>query len=218
MANIMLLEYVGYSTGNYIVDTRNQRRADGITLQFRCVLSGNKYYAIFNASIHRTRTSVHGKAGDPLPVGHFSIGEQSAFMKFWKSTGLPYQRRSNLHQRMGNLAGLRYTATVTDGERLVASTLRPIDLSTEQLPELTNKPQTTHNQVAIKTQTIIANKEMAQPQEIHAFQSKLTAGKEAHGTTVTRERGYTDSSITPRLQALGDWLSDYDSASPVSRN
>lgn len=199
-AGTLALEYRGFTVGNY-----GKHRAGGITLQFVCMATGQELYAIFNAETTRQRTSKHGKAGAPLPKGQFRVGKGSAFYRFWKSTGLPMHRRSDFHEYMGNLARLTFTASITRGERLDASTLRPLALV---LPD--NSP-TSLRQHPDKVPTRPPDKETPQTHTARSFQAEPATGQERHGNTVIRECGNTGSITPPELQTTEEWLADYGS-------
>ena len=98
-------QYQSYSTGLYSV-IRN-KLSGGITLIFKNVISQDESYLIFNADLHRQRSTAHGKKGDPLPKGHFRISKRSGFYHFWLGTGLDIPKRvSAIHGYMGNLSAL----------------------------------------------------------------------------------------------------------------
>lgn len=197
------LQYIGYSVGNY-----GPTRAGGITLQFCCLVTGEERFVIFNAHTKRARTSKSGKAGDPLPKGQFRVGKRSGFYRFWESTNLAYQRLANIHQRMGNLRGLIYTADISDKGRIASATLRPLEFSS-----LAINSQTSRNQFAINSQTAFANKEPPQSQQWHDLHEIPTTGTPNYGNKVIREHGYTGKhsspSIPPPEQSTDEWLADY---------
>lgn len=208
MVNVVALEYVGYSTGSYIVDTKTQRRADGITMQFRCVTSGEERHAIFNACVRRRRASKHGTAGSPLPRGRFSVGERAAFLRFWESTGLPYRRLCEFHDCMGKLSGLIFTATLKH-DRVEAATLRPLTLTLA--PDDLNQPgklPANFWQPPGKNPAKPPGKETAQTQQPQGLQTFSTTGQTHHGNTVTRERGHTGAPLPPELQSIDEWLAE----------
>lgn len=212
MAGLLALDYVRYSVGNY-----GPKRAGGVTLQFRCMATASEYYAIFNAETKRSRTTKAGKAGEPLPKGQFRVGKQSAFVRFWESTGLPYHRLSDFHDYMGNLSGLIYTAEIADGDRLDAKSVRPLDISTALLLRQTglihpdNSP-TTSRQAPDNIPTRFPDKESAQTQTPQRFQPFQGAGQKKCGNTVIREHGYTVIPTLPEYQTNDEWLDDYQSA------
>lgn len=211
-AGVLALEYLSYSTGNY-----GPKRLTGITLQFCCLATGESHYAIFNANTKRSRNTKSGKAGDPLPKGQFRVGKNSAFVAFWKSTGLPFHRLSDFHDYMGNLGNLIFTAEKHDGERLEATTLRPLNVPWERLaiqihPD--NFP-TPSRQAPDKIPTRLPDKETPESQQPSGIQPIPTTGQERCGKTVTRDYGYTGRPVSPDLQSTDEWLDDYELAQPL---
>lgn len=209
MANVTPLEYAGHSVGNY-----GTCRAGGVTLQFRCLVTGQVLYAIFNANTRRSRTTKNGKAGDPLPKGRFTVGKQSAFVAFWESTGLPCHRLSDFHDYMGSLGNLIYTAARQNGERLDAATLRPLDVSMNQrqvlaTPNHPDNAPTRSRQAPDNIPTRFPDKETTESQQLRGFQPMPTTGQEKYGNTVIRDYGYTGRPVSPDLQSTDEWLSDY---------
>jgi hypothetical protein len=200
-----VLEYTGYSVGRY-----GPTRAGGITLQFHCLATGQELFTIFNADTTRTRTTRHGKAGEPLPTGQFRVGKRSAFLRFWQSTGLPYQRSSNLHQRMGNLGELVYTADIGERNRLSKTTLQPLDITAELLRQLTSNSQAGCNQLPSNMQATVTNKDCQQRQQLQAIQRDSITGTQNYGNTLIRGRGYTGNPTPPEEQSEDEWLADYD--------
>lgn len=207
LAGVLALEYQHYSVGNY-----SEHRAGGITLQFRCLVSGQEYFAIFNAGTKRDRATRYGKKGDALPKGQFRVGKGSAFYRFWRSTRLPYQSLSNLHQRMGSLGSLIFTASPDIGERLNKATLQPLTLTAEHLGKLASNTQGICKQATSNTQATIASKETPQSQQPRAFRAEATTGDAGHGKTVNQVKGHTGNSLPPELQTNEEWLADYDAA------
>lgn len=211
-AGVLALEYQSHSVGNY-----GHRRAGGLTIQFRCLASGRELYAIFNVDTRRSRNTKSGKAGDPLPKGQFRAGKRSAFVAFWKSTGLPCHRLSDFHDYMGSLGKLIFTADLCNGERLEAATLRPLDVSKGRLAiqiQPDNSP-TRSRQAPDNIPTRFPDKETTESQQLRGFQPMPTTGQEKYGNTVTRDYGYTGRPVSPDLQSTDEWLSDYVQAQPL---
>lgn len=207
LAGVLVLEYLGYSTGNY-----GSRLASGVTLQFRCLEDETEWYAIFNADTKRTRTTKHGRAGDSLPDGQFRVGKRSDFFAFWQSTGIALPRRlSAFHDCMGKLGALTYTATRSSGERLNKKTLRPLNLPHGALTPPDKRP-TTSRQTPDNFPTTLPYKELPQTQHRQGLQPEQTTGGNDHGKTVTREHGHTGSIYSPESQSNDDWLADYNAA------
>ncbi|ARB47205.1 MULTISPECIES: hypothetical protein [Gammaproteobacteria] len=65
IAEATALEYAGHSVGHY-----GLKLAGGVILKFRCLTTGKKLFAIFNANTKRARTTRHGNEGDPLPLAN----------------------------------------------------------------------------------------------------------------------------------------------------
>lgn len=103
-------EYRSYKTGYY-----GRSKHAGISLQFTSVIADESTYAIFNVGLTRIRTTNSGKAGSPLPKGHFIVTERGEFYKFWKSTALAIPKSlTSFHDYMGKLKGMLYTAILTE--------------------------------------------------------------------------------------------------------
>ena len=212
ITEVTALEYTGYSVGHY-----GPKLAGGVTLQFRCLTTGQELFAIFNASTKRTRTTRHGCKGNPLPPGQFRVGKRSAFYHFWQSTGLAAHRLSDFHDYMGKLRSLTFTGSLSKGERLDATTLRPLTISARAMRALVernlpNTPPTSSRQRPNKTPTSIPDKKTQQRQQPQGVQLKSTTGEPNHGNKVIREHGYTGKPTPPEEQSVDDWLADYESA------
>lgn len=210
IAEVTALEYTGYSVGHY-----GPKLAGGVTLQFRCLTTGQELFAIFNASTKRIRTTRHGNKGDPLPLGQFRVGRRSAFYHFWLSTGLAVHRLSDFHDYMGKLRNLTFTGSLSKGERLDVATLRPLTISGEAMrtlvvPNFPDNSPTRSRQRPDKAPTSIPDKETQQPQQPRGIQPNPTTGEPNHGNKVIREYGYTGKPSSPLEQSVDDWLADYE--------
>lgn len=212
MAGLLALDYIGYSVGNY-----GPKRAGGVTLQFCCMATGSEHYAIFNAHTQRSRTTKAGKAGEQLPKGQFRAGKQSAFVRFWESTGLPYHRLSDFHDYMGKLSSMIYTAEIAVGDRLDALSVRPLDISTallsgQKTPIHPDNSPTTSRQAPDNIPTRFPDKETRQAHTAQGFQPLQGTGQKRYGNTVIREHGYTAIPTPPEYQTNDEWLDDYQTA------
>lgn len=213
LAGVDALEYLGYTAGNY-----GSSKAGGVALQFRSLVDGGERYAIFNAHTKRARSTKHGKAGSPLPNGRFRIGKRSTFLKFWRTTPLREPKSLDaFSDYMGHLRGLVFTGTQTKGERLDASTLRPVWLTHRELTnqqqvasQLTGKSRVTTGFNPGKAWVRVPGKETAQNQKIRGLQPNQTTGAKNHGNTVTRECGHTGKPSSPQEQTEDEWWADYD--------
>lgn len=174
-------EYDGYSTGWY-----DHHKAPGVTLQFPSVLTGLDAHAIFNAKLTRDRTTKTGAKGSPLPKGHFRIGKRSQLYRFWQSTKLPFPKRlSSLHDYMGNLRGILFTATMIDGheKRLDKESLRPLTISAAEVRKVfqPDKGRTTAGLTTDNYQTKMPDKNLALAQQNRGIQQKPTTCATKHG-------------------------------------
>lgn len=209
-------EYVGYKTGHY-----GKHKAPGVTLQFVSVVTGESVYAIFNVDLTRQRTTLAGKAGDPLPSGQFRVGERSHFYKFWLGTGLQVpDRMQRFHKCMGKLSGILFAGTL-NSDRFDAHTIRPVSLIAEQvrMTVLGHKQGTTRAQGGHKEGTRSGHKEMAEGHTVSGFQPFTTACVSNHGKTVISKQGNKVSPINPlpprkppQEQSVDEWLAEYESA------
>lgn len=212
LAEVSAFEYLSYSVGQY-----GPSRAGGVTLQFQCINTAQPLFAIFNADTKRARSTQHGKAGSPLPAGQFRVGKRSGFYQFWISTGLPVRRLSDFHDYMGNLGSLVLTGSPSKGERLDASTLHPLAISTGELATLArsamadNNP-TNHRQTPDNNPTRFPDKESPSSHQPRHIQPVSTTGKINYGNAVTREDGKTVTIIPPEKQTVDEWLSRYEAA------
>lgn len=207
-------EYGGYSTGWY-----DHHKAPGVTLQLPSFVEGLDTHAIFNAKLTRDRTTKAGAKGSPLPKGHFRIGERSHLYRFWQSTGLSTPKRlSSLHDYMGNLRGILFTADKVAGRknRLDAGSLRPLSITSAEVRKAfqPDNGRTTSGQATDNSRTEVPDKNSAPAQQKRGFQEKPTAGTESHGNAVISTCGYTavrspvHSCKRPEEQTSEEWLAD----------
>lgn len=215
-AGLDAFEYVGYKTGHY-----GKHKAPGVTLRFASVVTGESVYAIFNVDLTRQRTTLAGKAGDPLPSGQFRVGERSHFYKFWLGTGLQVpDRMQRFHKCMGKLSGILFTGTL-NSDRFDAQTIRPVWLNAEQvrMAVLGHKQGTTRAQLGHKEGTRSGHKEMAPDQTVSGFQPIESACAANYENKLTRRQDNKVSPINPlpprkppQEQSVDEWLADYESA------
>ena len=89
--------FESFSTGCYGVNY------GGVTLQFIYLVTGENYYAIFNAELSRKRSARRYRAGTRLPGEQFRISRRHLFYRFWRNTGLPVPPRLGaFHDYMRN--------------------------------------------------------------------------------------------------------------------
>jgi hypothetical protein len=99
VTDIDAYRYSGYSTGNY-----DKGRYSGISIQFEKLVNCESTVCFFNVGTTRLRNSPHGRAGDPLPKGHFYALKNGKFVKFWIRLGMkPPRRLSEYHEKMWQL-------------------------------------------------------------------------------------------------------------------
>lgn len=113
-ANTSLYKHIGYTVGAY-----GKHKADGVTLQFVNMATGEEAYGIFNANRDRAQDSLKGKAGTKLPAKQFRITENAGLYKFWLRTGLEEPERkylSEFHRVMGRLKSVYFTMRFSDGK------------------------------------------------------------------------------------------------------
>ena len=128
------LEFESFSTGVY------GGGFDGVTLQFIDLVTGENYYAIFNAKLSRKRSTRRYQAGTRLPGKQFRISRRHLFYRFWRNTGLPVPPRLGaFHDYMGKLRKLQFS-----GE-LVADKPNRLNASSLQLLQINRLPQNAHH-------------------------------------------------------------------------
>lgn len=208
-------EYRDYKTGHYGKD-----KLPGVYLQFRSVVANSSAYTIFNADLTRSRTTKTGKAGSPLPHGHFRVGELSHFYNFWIETGLAVPKSlTSFHDYMGKLRGILLTAEMTANRqnRLISGSIRPMSVSAEQVRIVffSDKLQTKAGQAPDNLRTTLPDKHFAQALEPRGFQPKSTTCHESHGKTAIRECECKGADLSlpqrkiPQEQSSEEWLEDY---------
>ena len=134
VSKISAFQYIGYSTGSY-----GRHKAGGVTLQFIDILTGEQYYCVFNAEVLRVRNTRHGKKGSKLPDGHFTPPKHGSFIRFWNKLKIPLPRRlSAFHDSMSKLESIVFTGNIIESNKLDKNSLKPLDLTYEQLLSLQN--------------------------------------------------------------------------------
>jgi hypothetical protein len=211
-AGVLALLYEGCSTGNY-----GAHRAGGVTLQFSKVQTEAFFHVIFNADLTRARSSKSGKAGSPLPSGHFRVGRRSHFYKFWVSSGLKIPNRlPSFYDYMGNLRGIIFTGEIQKN-RLNADSLKPLNLTYEQISTAIqpDHSQTNTGQIPDNIRTSIPDKDCALAQTNQYFQDKSTTCQFNHGisdqgSASIRGNVYPlHAGKTIEEQTNVEWLADY---------
>lgn len=207
-------EYRDYTTGLY-----GKGKLPGVNLQFRSVVANSSAYTIFNADLTRSRTTKAGKAGSPLPDGHFRIGELSHFYNFWIETGLAAPKSlTSFHDYMGKLRGILFTAEMTASRqnRLKSGSIRPMSVSAEQvrIAFLPDNLQIKAGQAPDNFRITLPDKDSAQRLDARGFQPKSTTCHENHGKTVISDCEYTGTALLlpqrkrPQEQTNEEWLAE----------
>ncbi|MDH0623065.1 hypothetical protein N5E30_16865 [Pseudomonas chengduensis] len=215
-------EYIGCSTGFY-----GQKKAPGLTLQFRELVSRTDAYAIFNVCLTRQRNTKSGRQGQPLPKGHFRVSKKHAFFAFWESTPLPFPRRTAaLHDYMGKLRGIVFTGQkgAEKAARLDAGSLRPLCISAAEIRAalMPDNARTAGGQQPDNSHTSYPDIHCAECQHWQALQPLIATDGFCHGKAVIRERGDRDAcppyqrAKRPQDQTTEEWLADYQRPSAES--
>jgi hypothetical protein len=211
--------YQSHKTGHY-----GPHKSAGLTLQFQSVMTDDEAYAIFNAELTRARNIASGKKGDPLPAGQFRAAPGSHLTKFWQSTGIALKRLAAMHDYIGRLRNVLFSASPTlgrDDGRLDAGSLRALNIPSaliRQAMALDIQPTKT-GQATDTPRTSRPYKDIAQSQQPCGVQPVMTTGANHCGNTVIRGRGNTGTLQTtptrkpPQEQSVDEWLADYDSGS-----
>lgn len=207
-AGVDALEYLSYSAGKF-----GGGRYAGIDLQFRSMVDGSDRHGLFNAELHRDRTTKHGAKGSPLPPGQFRVRQGHKFYKLWESTGLPIPRRlSAFHDYMGKLRNLVFTGGAIEGKRV--ADVQPLSLSHTTLcrllgVELPDKFRTSSGQLPDNIRTGLPDKETAQPQQPWGIEHQFSHGALSHGNKVIRGRGNKGNPTPIQEQSNDEWLSEF---------
>jgi hypothetical protein len=231
--NIDCFAYIGYSTGKY-----GGRRYSGVTLQFESLIAREYKHCIFNA---RTDYQCGKKIGNPLPKGRFSVSKHSTFHKFWRDTGLRLPPRLGaFNDYMGNLKKLLFTATCKCKGKIDKNSIKPLNVTYEQITASfallpTNTNQTGAEQMTNHSQTLLPNNDLPQPQEsigLHEFQStcinnygisnkdsavKGNINSNNKGSSTGNSEGTINryKKKVPQEQTNEEWLEDYDNGKYV---
>ncbi len=203
--------YVGYSVGNY-----GGGKYSGIALQFIDVITGKSVYACFNAITKRQRTSKQGKQGSSLPKGQFRVNKKSSFVRFWNATGLPIPPR--YYDRMGQLSKVLFKADISQGDKLINKSIKPITISHENLKRAT-KERPSSDQETTKARPKTATKENATTQAINGLEHDSNYGNDLLRLTLTRKDGYKGNDISPTTYPINqtneEWLDEYIHSKPL---
>ncbi len=227
------LEFESFSTGFYGVGF------GGVTLQFIDLVTGENYYAIFNAELSRKRSTRRYQSGTRLPGKQFRISRRHLFYRFWRNTGLPVPPRLGaFHDYMGNLRKLQFSGELVENKpnRLNASSLQPLQIN--RLPnnaQHSDNEHTASTQQTATAQTVDPYNNPRKEQAPWAYAATRSTSGSNHEKrlirdTVTQEarlrgRGvieqvsqgarecpklYEPRPVSAIAQELEDWLRDYE--------
>jgi ferritin-like protein len=225
--DVNVFKYLSYSTGRY-----GKHKAQGVTLQFENILTDGEAYCIFNANLQRQRNSKHGKKGESLPDGHFSVSRKCLFYKFWVSSGLTVPSRlSVFNDYMGHLKPLFFRGEVGLSNKVNKKSMTPLNLTHAQIVVGFDMPipdsiQTIAGQLSGNSQTRMPDK---QTDQAHinkglALDSSTCASK--YGKSIQGD-ALTSSSMTANItrgsvnnikvqeQTNEQWWADYDRAKRI---
>lgn len=207
--------YCSYGTGRY-----GQQKCEGLTMKFQSVTTRQEFHVLFNVMLTRARTTSKGAEGEPLPKGQFRIGENHQFYHCWQSTDLEMPRRlSAMHDYMGNLRGILFSASLTKNRadnRLDARTLVALNIPASVILQaaLPDNSRTTRGQGPDNFRTRAPDKETAQGQQSRGMQAFSGTCENIHDKTVISKRGDTvapfpqPSRKTPQEQSVDEWTAD----------
>lgn len=195
--------YESYSTGSY-----GPKRCPGITLQFLEIVNYEEAYTIFNANLNRQRDSAHGKRGDPLPIGHFTVGRKSNFVRFWRSLGLIVPKSlTSFHDYMGYLKQIVFNLQVASDSRVQNSDITPMSISCEEIlravSSTTDKSQTEPRYIADNILILSPDKNRSRSQHFCDIKGFSATGQSRYGI---EQKGSTGSRGNP-IQVDEDWCS-----------
>jgi len=213
------LVYIDYSAGKY-----GESLAGGVTLQFEYAITGAEAYAIFNADLTRSRTTKHGKAGDPLPKGHFHVAKNSLLLKFWKKSGAAMPRsRTDFHRRMGNLKPLLFKGSFhrIKKNKLINDSIIPLDITHEEVMDAfshSDNSVISRGQLSDNSVIKASDKETLQPPKTLGLEADFTTGEIYYGNTLTREKVTRGNAypIDTLKKAISD-IPEYEHEDPETR-
>lgn len=207
-----------FTTGMY-----GNNRYSGVTLRFESFARGKIYYCIFNAE---TRYKNAPKKGKPLPNKQFRVSKNSKLYKFLHRAGFAFPKRlSAIHDYMGNLRGILFTAITLDNEKLDKNSIKPLDVTYAEIKKImawkANNSQTTSKHLADKSQTIAPNIDFTRSQSQQRIEPNKDTGKEKYDIS-NQDSARQVPSLTkpkskkkPEEQTIEEWLADYDAATDI---
>ena len=218
LCGVNIMKYDNFSTGNY-----GSIKAGGVTLHFLDLTRDSMSYAIFNVNLKRTRSTIYGKKGTPLPSGKFSVGKRSFFYKFWYQSGLTVPKKlSTFSDRMSLLKDIWFNGDYYFDERLLKDSIRPVNISYEQINNCVcnsvDNSSTMSRQLTDNVSTRTPDKETTKSYTPRTLQAVSTTGdanygNKIQGTTVIRDNviPVNDSYRNVTEQSNCEWLKEYES-------
>jgi hypothetical protein len=195
----------------------------GITLQFTAKYGENTGFACFNVELTKSRTTKGGAKGKSLKGKRFRVTERMEFYKLWLRTGLKLPPGySSFHDYMGNLKQIIFTGEFSKGEKLDNKSIKPLELTYEQIVESFNKPtqtnikQITGIQAPNNIPLSLPYKPSHKSQISKGLQVNQSACTSNHGNKVISKTDIRDNIIPldrdvkgVRDQTTEEWLDDY---------
>ena len=226
--NTPLYKYVGYTAGSY-----GKHKADGVTLQFANMKTGEEVYAIFNVNRERVQDSRkgRGKAGAKLPAKQFRITKRMELYKFWLRTGLAEPETkllSEFHRVMGRLKSVLFVMS-TNSNKADKNTIQAATITSMEQHENRGKVGgKTGEEVGKSEGKTTGSVNPAKPSatgltdetnhvsdEVRLKLIRKEGSKDAlqaSNTLNTPSTKNTYSGVAPQDQTTEQWLADYDSS------
>lgn len=228
-AHIPLYKYIGYTVGSY---ANKNSRADGATLRFVNITTGEEVYAVYNIERNRIKDSAKGKAGSKLPGKQFRLkSENTALYKFWLRTGLAEPERkylSEFHRVMGRLKTVYFTMRVSNGKADKNTIQAATVTSMRQCQSRGSLGEKTGEKVGISKGEITGNENPENPSatwftdetryvpvkaRIKLTSREVSKDASLHSTRDIQGTLNTKLSfryVPPHLQSPDEWLAEYN--------
>ncbi len=227
--NTPLYKYVGYTAGSY-----GKHKADGVTLQFANMKTGEEVYAIFNVNRERVQDSRkgRGKAGAKLPAKQFRITKRMELYKFWLRTGLAEPETkllSEFHRVMGRLKSVLFVMS-TNSNKADKNTIQAATVTSMEQHENRGKVGgKTGEEVGKSEGKITGSVNPAKPSATE-FTGEISYVSGKVRSKLTSKEGSKDAlhpinslntsttkndcnKVVPEEQSTDEWLADYCSQS-----
>ena len=197
------LRYLSYKAKRY-----GNGKNPGILCQFVSSLTGDGYHVFFNVSLERQRSTKKHKKGSPLPKGHFTPKPNSAFIQMWRSTSLPLPKSlTSFYDCMGKLKPIVFMAETSKGNRLNASTLRPMHLPDESL--ITSRQLPDKNLINLPDKDCLQTSIASVSQEnLGTCQNNYVISKQV-SENISKPITAIDGSNMAKEQTYDEWINEY---------